>query len=106
MHARNLQTFALHEVTPATGHAAIAVATEPPDLDPVADGEILDAVADLGDGARDLVSGGDGPGEPGKGTVDEGVVGAAHTGRLDVDAHVVAWRRRGFNVDEGQRRTR
>ena len=47
---------ALHELALAAGDAAIAVAAEPADRHPVADREVLDAVADLGDGACDLVS--------------------------------------------------
>lgn len=40
----------------AARHAAVAVAAEPAHRDAITDGEVLDAVAQLGDGARGLVA--------------------------------------------------
>ena len=76
----------------AARDAAVAVAAEPSHGDPVADGEVLDAVAELGDGSRDLVTQRDRPLQTGEVAGVELPVGAAHPARGDRDADVPAGR--------------
>ena len=70
---------------PAAGQTLVAIAAEPAHGHPVTDRESVYALAQFGDRAGDLVSGGDGN-QVGIGAVDDGVVGAAHSAGLDGDA--------------------
>ena len=98
--AGHLQVHALHELTLATRHAVVAVAAEPADRDPLTDREPVHPGAQCGDRACHLVTGGDRPAEVGKRSGDEGVVGAADTAGVDVDADVAGRRRGGLHVHE------
>jgi len=86
--AGNLDVDALHEVTGAARHAAVAIAAEPSDRDPVADGEPLDPGSEIGDGSRNLVARRQRPRQTGETTGDESMVGAADPARGDRDTHM------------------
>ncbi len=90
--ARNFPVQAVDELTLAALRAVVAVATEPADGHPITDLESFDSRADFGDRARDLVSGGQWPGQAREVSCDEVGVGAADTAGLDADAHFTAVR--------------
>ena len=64
----------------------VAVPPEPSDGHTVTDCEVVDACADLGDRAGDLVPGRHWKRHPGEGAVDDRAVGAADAAGGDVDA--------------------
>lgn len=79
--------------------AVVAAPAEPTDRDAIADREILHAVTDFGDLARDLMSGRQGHEMPGN-PVDEVRVGATDPARADRQSYLVAAGWLGFDFGQ------